>query len=357
MALAQAVAVSAAIVFAAPFIGQLNAWLRRVAPGEYRSIVITAVTVLVALGVVAAARRIRDRRALRYGAIALALGAGAAYSLATSTGSPDVDWVERFHLVEYGMVGFLFYRAWRPAGDLSCLILPALAGLFVGLSEEWLQWFIPVRVGELHDVLLNLVAVSCGLVFSVAANPPDTFYWGLHAGSRRRLAVMGSLVALGFAFFIDQVHLGHVIERAEVGVFRSHYTAEQLATLASDRAARWQVQPPLTFHRLSREDQYMDEGLWHVRRRNTAGGAEAWAENRILEEFYAPVLDTPSYVSMTGHRWPPEQRAAIEAAAPASPSVVTSQAQPYPIYVFPRWWLWGAAASVIAAFIVGGYSK
>lgn len=354
MPLALAVGVSAAIVFAAPFIGQLNAWLRRVAPGEYRSIVITAVTMLVTLGVVAAARHIRERRARRYGAIALALGVGAAYSLATATGSPDVDWVERFHLAEYGMVGFLFYRAWRPSGDVSCLILPVLAGLFVGLAEEWLQWFVPVRVGELHDVLLNLVAVSCGLVFSVAANPPDAFSWRLHAASRRRLAVMGSLVVLGFAFFLDQVHLGHVIERAGVGVFRSHYTVEQLAALARDRAARWQVEPPLRFYRLSREDQYMDEGLWHVRRRNMVGGAEAWAENRILEDFYAPVLDTPSYVSATGHRWPPEQRAGIEAAAASDRSVIVSQAQPYPIYVFPRWWLWSAAGILVAALVTYG---
>jgi hypothetical protein len=349
MNLGLAVAVSAGIVLAAPFMGQLNAWLRRVAPGEYRTIVITAVTLLVALGVVAAVRRIRERRAQRYGAIALALAAGAAYNLATSTGSPDVDWVERVHLVEYGMVGFLFYRAWRPSGDVSCLILPALAGLFVGLAEEWLQWFIPVRVGELHDVQLNLVAVSCGLVFSVAANPPDTFSWRLHAASRRRLAVMGSLVALGFAFFIDQVHMGHTIDRAGIGVFRSHYTSGELSALALDRAARWQVQPPLRFYRLSREDQYMDEALWHVRRRNMVGGKEAWTENRILEEFYAPVLDTPSYVSATGHRWSPEQRAAAEAAAAGDPSVIVSQAQPYPIYVFPRWWLWSAAGILVSA--------
>jgi hypothetical protein len=35
----------------------------------------------------------------------------------------------------------------------------------------------------------------------------------------------------------------------------------------------------------------------------------AWSENLILEKYYAPVLDTPSYVSRTGHRWPADQRA------------------------------------------------
>jgi hypothetical protein len=45
--------------------------------------------------------------------------------------------------------------------------------------------------------------------------------------------------------------------------------------------------------------------IWHVQRRNEAwaGGdrATAWNEYRFLEVFFAPVLDTPSYVSKTGH--------------------------------------------------------
>mgnify|MGYP003397973876 CR=1 FL=1 len=185
MTLAVAAAASAAIVLAAPFMGQLNAWLRRAFPEHFLPIVMAVVIVLVAAGVLATARHIRDRRVLRYGALAAALGAGVAYSLSTATGSPDVDWAERVHFVEYGVIVFLFYRVWRTAGDPACLLLPVLAGLFVGLAEEWLQWFIPVRVGELHDVLLNLVAVSCGLVFSVAANPPPEFAWRLSARSGR----------------------------------------------------------------------------------------------------------------------------------------------------------------------------
>ena len=353
MKLVRAAFASAVLVLAAPFMGQLNAWLRRSFPDQFLPIVMGGVIVLLGVGVLATLWRIRERRALRYGALAAALVAGAAYSMATATGSPDVDWAERVHFVEYGLVAFLFYRAWWSAGDVSCLLLPLMAGLFVGLAEEWLQWFIPVRVGELHDVLLNLVAVACGLVFSVAAEPPSALSWRLPASSRRRLAVMGSLVTLAFAFFIDQVHLGHTITMA-TGTFRSHYTAAQLAELSRDRAARWQVAPPTALRRLSREDQYMDEGLWHVRRRNVAAVAEAWAENRILEEFYAPVLDTPSYVSATGHRLPPEQRVAAEAAASGDRGPFISQAEPYPIYTFPRWWLWSAAGILVAALGIYG---
>lgn len=349
---------SAALVLAAPFMGQLNAWLRRSFPEQFLPLVIGTVIALVAIGVAIAVARIRDRRALRYGALVAALAGGAIYSLVTATGSPEVDWAERVHFVEYGLIALLFYRAWDTAGDASSFVLPVLAGVLVGLAEEWLQWFIPVRVGELHDVALNLVAVACGLVFSIAADPPGAFSWRLHAASRRRLAVAASLVVLGFAFFVDQVHLGHEVSLPGIGTFRSHYSAERLVELSRDRAARWQTDPPTVLRRLSREDQYMDEGLWHVRRRNAAAAAEAWAENRILEEFYAPVLDAPSYVSATGHRWPAGQRANIEREAAGSGHWIVSRAEPYPIYTLPRWSLWSAAVSaVLAIALLGCYVR
>lgn len=340
---------SAALVLAAPFMGQLNAWLRRSFPDQFLPLVSGAVVALVGLGVVTALVRIRERRALRHGALAAAFAGGAIYSLVTATGSPEVDWAERVHFVEYGLIALLFYRAWDTAGDVSSFVLPVLAGVLVGLAEEWLQWFIPVRVGELHDVALNLVAVACGLVFSVAADPPAAFSRRLHADSRRRLAVAAGLVVFGFAFFVDQVHLGHEVSLDGIGGFRSHYTADRLAELSRDRAARWQTAPPVVLRRLSREDQYMDEGLWHVRRRNLVDAVEARAENRILERFYAPVLDTPSYVSPTGHRWPAEQRAHIEREAEGSGQWVVSRAEPYPIYTLPRWSLWAAAVSAVLA--------
>ena len=45
--------------------------------------------------------------------------------------------------------------------------------------------------------------------------------------------------------------------------------------------------------------------------------AEAWRENLILERYFAPVLDTPTYASPQANRWPPEQRADLERRAGA----------------------------------------
>ena len=85
--------------------------------------------------------------------------------------------------------------------------------------------------------------------------------------------------------------------------------------------------------RVSREDQYLGEALWHVRRRNEAAAAgdvfAAWRENRILETFYTPVLDTPTYVSRAGFRWPAEQRVNIERQALDDGRPYVSEAEPY----------------------------
>ena len=85
------------------------------------------------------------------------------YSLRSSIGNPESDVVEHVHFVEYGIVTWLFYRAWLGLGDAGVLVLPLLAGLAVGTMEEWFQWFLPARVGELRDIFLNGAAIVTGL--------------------------------------------------------------------------------------------------------------------------------------------------------------------------------------------------
>jgi hypothetical protein len=84
-------------------------------------------------------RRIRERRAVRYGFIIAACVIAVSYSRRSSLGVPDSDVVELVHFVEYGMLTWLFYRAWRPLGDLSVLVLPFLCALTAGTLEEWFQ--------------------------------------------------------------------------------------------------------------------------------------------------------------------------------------------------------------------------
>ena len=349
--------VAAVFVLSAPVAGGLRSQLKSSFPRQFVTIVGSIIAVLVTAAILAALARIREHRAQRYGAMALSLAGAIAFALWHASGRAEVDVVELFHFVEYGVITLLFYRAWKPADDGSLLVLPVLAGLLVGTCEEWLQWFIPVRVGEMADVFLNLAAILCGLVFSIAADPPDHLTLALRDGSQRRIGRFAALVVLVFAMFFDTVHLGYRIVDGDIGSFVSRYAKPQLERLEAGKRELWRLHPlPLELQRVSREDQYMSEGVIHVQKRNeawTAGDAvTAWRENQILEKYYAPVLDTPSYVSRTGFCWPPEQRADAEARVPASAGAdYVSRAYTYPIFTWPLPLFWGVAGMAIGVLV------
>lgn len=352
-----AIAVAAALVLGAPFIGYLRSWIRAEFPGQFVRIVGGIVAILTVAAIGLAALRIRERRAIRYAAIAGALAAAVWYSLAEATGKPDVDVVQRFHFVEYGLITYLFYRAWRPLDDRAAFVLPALAGLLVGTADEWLQWFVPGRIGEMADIFLNGVAIGCGLLFSYGADPPVEMTARLHPGSWARIGRLAAVVVLAFALFFHVVHLGYDIRDDEIGMFKSRYSPAKLSTLGVEKREEWRTHPlPLVLQRVSREDQYMTEGVTHAQRRNEQLGANdaasAWRENQILEKYYAPVLDTPSYVLRTGHRWPPEQRADVASRAAGGAAAYISTANPYPIYAWSRVWFWAAALMIAAAVLL-----
>jgi hypothetical protein len=351
-------AVSAALVLSAPFIGFVRSWIRTTFPGHYVPIIGGAIALIAVSAVIAALWRIRTHRILRYSAIAASLVFATWYSLADATGNPDADVVQRFHFVEYGIIAFLFYRAWRPLEDPAILVLPMLAGLLVGTADEWLQWFIPNRVGEIADVLLNAIAIGCGLLFSLGADPPDRFSSRLRPGSLSRIGRLAAATTMAIAAFFHIVHLGYDIRTDETGSFKSRWSNEELERLSAAKREEWRTHPPpLVLQRVSREDQYMTEGVTHVQKRNDLLAAKdprsAWMENRILETYFAPVLDTPSYVSRSGHRWSQEQRQSVEALAAGGNPAYISRANPYPIYTWSRLAFWLASISVAFAVWIG----
>ena len=362
--------VSTAIVLVSPFMGQLQSFLRRsLTTRQYVLLFGLAFVIAVGAAILIAVRRIRTRRAARYGTLAAALAIGGGYMWAVSTPYPEVNAVERVHFVEYGLIALLFYRARLrqgsggagPGHDLGLFLEPLLLGFMVGTLDEWLQWFIPVRVGEAHDVFLNLVSIGCGLMFAAALEPPDSFSWTLRARTLRQAGLVMAVVWLVFAGFVSQVHLGGLVDVDATVRFRSHYTAAQLDELQRDRTERWRTEPPRVLRRLSQEDQYLDEGLWHVRARNREDGINAWRENLILERFFAPVLDTPTYASPDGNRWSAEQRANMEARIDPNAPPYVSGAEPYPIVTWSHSWFWSVVAAVtlacLAVSLLGGRQR
>jgi len=315
------IAVSALFILWAPFIGEIRNWIKATFPGQFVELVGGAVVGALGAALLVAVVRIRARRLRRYGALAAAAALFAAYILAFRTGNNEVDAVELFHFVEYGLVTYLFYRAIRPSGDPSVVILTLLFGVLVGTLEEWFQWFLPTRVGDARDVFLNLYAVTCGIVFSVGLTPPDHFSWRLQPASIRQTLRLAAAVLVAFALFFHCAHLGYEIQDQEIGRFRAFFTADELGALTADRARAWAQNPPRRLELLGKEDFYLTEGGWHAQARNTAYTARdfftAWQENRILEKYYDPFLDLHSFSSGDRHRWAPEQRREVEAGAAA----------------------------------------
>ena len=353
-----ALTAAAAVVVSGPFVGELNTSLLNAFPDQHLGIVVAAIVIpaFVALGV--AAFRIRTRRVLRYGAFILALAVAGGYAAALQP-----SYTEQFHLTEYAVLTFLFYRVWRDRGDTTALVLPVAAALVAGLADEWFQWFVPSRIGELRDVVLNGVGISAGLLVALALDPPPGLRAFADDRSRRLLAGGLAVLVAAAAVFLQAVHLGHQIDDPAIGSFRSRYSTAELAAESQDRARRWSAAPLESPPRISREDHYLSEAMYHVRRRNDAVAMRdfvtAWPENLVLERYYEPVL---RYAS-PGSRWPPEQRAEIAAAVgvssgdgpiagAAGPQAFVSDASPLPIYAWSRGWVWGPAGLVLAALVV-----
>jgi VanZ family protein len=346
-----AIAGTTLLVLAAPFVGEARSQLRASFPASFSLIVYSMVAAVVVAAVAASLLRVRERRASRLVLLGMAVCVAAAYVAWTGSADPAIRAVETFHFVQYGLITLLFHLAWRHLDDGSAVVLAALAAFIAGVAEEGYQWFLPARVGELRDVWLNAVAIGCGVMASHALAPARFTSWTRRA--TRRACRMLAAVVVALAAFVHAVHLGVEVRDGDVS-FASRYTADALASLARDRESRWRADPPLVRpDRWSREDQYMTEGLQHVQARNVAWAAGdalgAWHENGILERHFAIVLDTPSYVSKTGHRWPPAQRReAVTRAATSNIRAFSSRAYPYPVYTWPPLAVWFAALAAAA---------
>jgi hypothetical protein len=100
----------------------------------------------------------------------------------------------------------------------------------------------------------------------------------------------------------------------------------------------------------------LSEALWHIQRRNSAWAAQdisvSWHENRILETFFAPALDVHSYLGRAGFRWPAAQRLDAAARSGRDHSPYVSDAEPYPLYTWPKSIFWTMSFAMVGVFLL-----
>ncbi|RLJ70441.1 VanZ like protein [Hydrogenivirga caldilitoris] len=72
---------------------------------------------------------------------------------------------ERIHFLEYGVLGFLFVKAFNST-DFRALTVSVLLASGVGVLDEVIQGFLPNRVGDIRDAFMNVAGGFLGVWFA-----------------------------------------------------------------------------------------------------------------------------------------------------------------------------------------------
>jgi VanZ family protein len=263
---------------------------------------------------------------------------------------------EAVHLLEYGILGLLLYRALTDRiPDPTVYVAAILIGILVGTVDELIQWLVPGRFWDFRDIVLNGGAVTlvqiaiwrldkrpakavsrrsmrrlCRLAaiqvllltLCLAATPQRLAHLAEHFPLPHRLASGADAIC-------EYGHLHAVDERT---TFRSRLSADELASSDWDRAT--EVAGALDATRGGRrlsensvspvDDPFAYEIRVHLfsrnRNLNRARGQEpgssdrsrlmtsAWRQNLILESYFGKTLEQSSF------QWRPRQRSRVEAA-------------------------------------------
>lgn len=343
------------IVGSAPFLGRLTRWIQEEVD---RSLLVIVPTILFwgaaaafAVWIVRSSRRLRWSN---YGALAVGALWAAVQATALARGRPEESALERMHLVLYGLVALLLYRAFLQAGRsaIAAAFSAAVLTSLLGIADEFVQWLVWVRAGDFYDCLLNASAAGCGVVFG----------WGLFEfdtrapspKERRTIAVLWVILVAASTGLVDLTNLGHRIVDPELGSFRSYYGADGLERLNEDRRARWTTkQPPIPpFQPWHIEDHFLSEAAWHVQARNEAFDAEDWptaaAEEAILNRYYPAVLEeVRNPDGDPRHAFPADRVQRLQQQGAVPVPTYESPAGGNRIWIWPRYLPWLLAAASI----------
>lgn len=70
---------------------------------------------------------------------------------------------ERVHFIIFGLLGYLTVKVFNFRYALAICVL-------ISAGDELLQWFLPDRVGDWHDVMINCIASISGAILSYVSN-------------------------------------------------------------------------------------------------------------------------------------------------------------------------------------------
>lgn len=125
---------------------------------------------LTSIGIVTLALRQHGFSLWRLAALA---GIGGVYYFAARTvQTPE----EQIHFFEYGLVGFFFLRAVRHhlKNNVNAYAAAAALACLAGWVDELLQGLLPHRHYDIHDVRLNAISATLGLLIVFILKPSNS---------------------------------------------------------------------------------------------------------------------------------------------------------------------------------------
>lgn len=262
---------------------------------------------------------------------------------------------EAVHFLEYGLLGFLLFRALSlSVRDKSIYLMAFFIGSLVGMFDEILQWITPGRYWDFRDVGLNALATGLFQVALWRAIQPRLISERITTRSLRRASVLlaANLILLGLcasntparvssyvhrfsflSFLLKEEPMSEFSQKhadPEIGFFYSRLTLEELKSQDWANAAHsagilreWKNKDYRLF--LSQHSPllhpFLHEMRVHIFRRDKkeeeacqaenkeraqAALLAAFKENLILEKYFRQTLQKSSYA------WDEEKKNQIE---------------------------------------------
>ena len=257
--------------------------------------------------------------------------------------------LEPIHVLEYGILGLLVYRALvHRIRDYSVYVFAMLIVGLAGIIDEYIQWVIPSRIFDLRDIKTNVIVGGLAQI-GIAAGLRPTLVSGLP--SRKNLGrlcyvFVAGLIVLGLgymntperiawyakripvlSFLLDNksmmIEYGYRYLDPDIGIFRSRFSLEQLKK--NDHSRGKEVAQILDRYiggegydsflkacsvprdayaheagvHLFRRDYYFDKAKSHSKMKGVWYNI-AFRENQILEKYFPTVLQESK------HLWSPE---------------------------------------------------
>jgi VanZ family protein len=322
----------AVIFLTLPYAPIWREWIAEHLYADFFSVLVIAILAVVLAATIM--RMIRTKAALWDYTLLAAIAVCYVYGLSRITIA-----VEQVHFVEYGVLACLFIAAlrvdWRDPGQyFNALLLVTL----VGIADEYVQGTLPNRVGELHDVYLNVISGALALAWFRFCLRLSELPSSLQTILRVALPVIG-LIIVSIGIFNSRIsEFGYYIKDPEIGEFYSRLPQEKLtAGVPGGEFFKSEILPQLyqgsysqLLYRL--KGSIYGEVLVHIfsRDKHLERGDlyPAYRENQILEKYF------PNFINGTKYQWTMEKQAKVEEAvrdnldklyvSPVSAHIITS---------------------------------